>query len=929
MSDAFADLWKSTAPAKPAPQKLGSPAASVNNGVRRAQNDIFSMLSTSSTPTHSRPITPNTKQAPQKPPPPSSSGGDAFSGLLGGKLGSNGTGTANMTIAERAQRAQMDKLRKPNTPSPGLSTGSAWDGLDSLASASSLSTTPMTTNVSIMDDDWGFGPAPVATEKSPAPVMQPAVLLDEKDDWEFGLGQQSTLSTTSSSKPTTPIPISHALWDDFASSNPSPPARFSSPSVDFDFGDRADNDILGDLGRPVSTIPSKPSTPHMPDRETSPASLTPMPRQPQQRSSSPPPHILGQLIEMGFSITQSRAALADAYSDGTWNVQAAIDGLLASTGGAEGSSRTASPSPARPPRRRPTDRDDRAASPRQPPQERTATPTSQSDLLARTTELGFSLFKNAERAWLQSKEKVQKVYEEHISGEEVKSERQSARPDRVRPKWMQGREDPEDAGPKPVRQRDDSQQLWQNDGSHGRDDGWVDGSGAFQDDGDGEPPNASAPKKAPSPQPTPLMGDLFSDNLAKPRRVSPSRQGTARARTTAPPVALVPPSAALLPRQHATISPTALRTSQAHASTAQEKVALGQYAAAASAYTLAVDALPAGHVLLVPLLNMRAFARLKEGDFRGAEADAADIESIAREGGRAFGAERVIVDGVTIDVGAAVIEAWKRRAEALEGREKWGDAGRDWERVGGAAWAKKADRDEGVRGAGRCRRMANPASATPVVALVAPKPKSKSPPALAGPPSDAVTKFREAVSAQEEEDLAKHQLKDTVDGKLIAWKGGKETNIRALLASLDTVLWPELGLQSSGMKDLVTPGQVKVRYVKAIAKLHPDKAAQATFKSIKSVVPLLDRILVQRFKPDTKTASGIFLPASATSSPLPEATVIAVGPGAPNKEGTIVPTAVKAGDRVLLPGWGGNSFKVGDEEYFLFKDSEILAKIQE
>ncbi|KAG1851532.1 chaperonin 10-like protein [Suillus tomentosus] len=106
-------------------------------------------------------------------------------------------------------------------------------------------------------------------------------------------------------------------------------------------------------------------------------------------------------------------------------------------------------------------------------------------------------------------------------------------------------------------------------------------------------------------------------------------------------------------------------------------------------------------------------------------------------------------------------------------------------------------------------------------------------------------------------------------------------------------------------------------------------AAQATFKTIKAVIPLLDRVLVQRFKPETKTASGIFLPSSSTTTPLPEATVIAVGPGAPNKDGDVVPTQVKAGDRVLLPGWGGNSIKVGEEEYFLFKDSEILAKIKE
>ncbi|KAK4684033.1 chaperonin GroES, partial [Tremellales sp. Uapishka_1] len=103
----------------------------------------------------------------------------------------------------------------------------------------------------------------------------------------------------------------------------------------------------------------------------------------------------------------------------------------------------------------------------------------------------------------------------------------------------------------------------------------------------------------------------------------------------------------------------------------------------------------------------------------------------------------------------------------------------------------------------------------------------------------------------------------------------------------------------------------------------------ATFKSIRSLQPLLDRVLVQRFKAETKTATGIFLPSSSTSSPLPEATVIAVGPGAPNKEGVVSPVSVNVGDRVLLPGWGGSPIKLGDEEYHLFKDSEILAKITE
>ncbi|PWN30989.1 putative heat shock protein 10 [Jaminaea rosea] len=105
--------------------------------------------------------------------------------------------------------------------------------------------------------------------------------------------------------------------------------------------------------------------------------------------------------------------------------------------------------------------------------------------------------------------------------------------------------------------------------------------------------------------------------------------------------------------------------------------------------------------------------------------------------------------------------------------------------------------------------------------------------------------------------------------------------------------------------------------------------ASSTIRSITSVKPLLDRVLLQRFKPETKTSSGLFLPSSATSSPLPEASVIATGPGAPNKDGVIQPLSVKTGDKVLLPSWGGQSIKVGDEEYLLVKDSEILAKINE
>ncbi|KAK0938682.1 mitochondrial heat shock protein Hsp10 [Friedmanniomyces endolithicus] len=108
---------------------------------------------------------------------------------------------------------------------------------------------------------------------------------------------------------------------------------------------------------------------------------------------------------------------------------------------------------------------------------------------------------------------------------------------------------------------------------------------------------------------------------------------------------------------------------------------------------------------------------------------------------------------------------------------------------------------------------------------------------------------------------------------------------------------------------------------------HPNTMASA-LRSIKSLAPLLDRVLVQRVKADVKTAGGIFLPESAQKE-LNQANVLAVGPGAMDKKGNRLPMGVATGDKVLIPQYGGSPIKVGEEEYSLFRDSEILAKINE
>lgn len=56
------------------------------------------------------------------------------------------------------------------------------------------------------------------------------------------------------------------------------------------------------------------------------------------------------------------------------------------------------------------------------------------------------------------------------------------------------------------------------------------------------------------------------------------------------------------------------------------------------------------------------------------------------------------------------------------------------------------------------------------------------------------------------------------------------------------------------------------------------------------------------------------------------ATVVAVGPGARNNTGQFVPCSVKAGDKVLLPEYGGNKIEIDNKEYYLFRDADILGK---
>lgn len=93
------------------------------------------------------------------------------------------------------------------------------------------------------------------------------------------------------------------------------------------------------------------------------------------------------------------------------------------------------------------------------------------------------------------------------------------------------------------------------------------------------------------------------------------------------------------------------------------------------------------------------------------------------------------------------------------------------------------------------------------------------------------------------------------------------------------------------------------------------------------ITPLFDNILVKPLEPEAKTASGIILPDSAKDKPQ-IGVVKAVGKGR-EKGGKLIPMVVKTGEKVMYKKWGGNEVKVGNEEWMIVEQKDILAIVGE
>ena len=91
--------------------------------------------------------------------------------------------------------------------------------------------------------------------------------------------------------------------------------------------------------------------------------------------------------------------------------------------------------------------------------------------------------------------------------------------------------------------------------------------------------------------------------------------------------------------------------------------------------------------------------------------------------------------------------------------------------------------------------------------------------------------------------------------------------------------------------------------------------------------PLHDRVVVRRVEGESKTAGGIIIPDTAAEKPQ-QGEVLAVGPGAREESGKLIPLDVKKGDKVLFGKWSGTEVKIDGQDLLIMKESDIMGVLE-
>jgi chaperonin GroES len=86
-------------------------------------------------------------------------------------------------------------------------------------------------------------------------------------------------------------------------------------------------------------------------------------------------------------------------------------------------------------------------------------------------------------------------------------------------------------------------------------------------------------------------------------------------------------------------------------------------------------------------------------------------------------------------------------------------------------------------------------------------------------------------------------------------------------------------------------------------------------------------VVVRRLDAEAKTKGGIIIPDTAKEKPQ-EGEIVAVGPGARDEKGKLVPIDLKKGDKILFGKWSGSEIKLDGEELLIMKESDVMGVIE-
>lgn len=817
------------------------------------------------------------KQASTKP-----AGMDSFSNLA--KFGPAKT-ASNLTLAERQAQLEVERKKKEEEKrrqqEAAFGNGAFWDSLGNRGATPGTTPSPaLTTGASPLkggasnDDDDLFAAfnkdtkVDSASHYPPPPDSRkttPANTLDLSDPSAWGSAPKSSGGGgLAAEDDDDPFGLNEMKPNRSTASASAPPPQQTD-----------DDDFLGDLARPVEEIrrqqeasrpkpqPGKPiegdESSSSSDDEPPPAARRPTPRR--QASSQGQgddfDRAVAQLVDYGFAPDDARRGITESGA-GT-NVQAVANWLLddahrKAKAQAQGKNHQSAPS-----------QPERRTGSRSPA-------NGTEDLTKTASAVGNTLFKTANSLWKTGSKKVQQAYADF---------QQDGDPNQ--PRWMkeaqaaQARPPARATGSTDEASMLDSERPTRQPRSGSRQP--QDGRTASQQSRGQPPSQPSSSRSSPAPrwqqQPAPpapfdsktrlnrlAADDDISAYSSPNRRRRPAPQAESK-RTEPEPDLLfgseAPRQTQTLPqrpaqrtpqqqqqqqqparrpqpkpstpapqrpaRQIPAISPDALQTSTKHRQAGTAHFKRGDYASAHASYSSSLSTIPPQHPLLIVLLTNRALTALKTGEPKQAVEDAEQAVLLIGPG-KGQG-ETVAVRGdngqdENRDMKDLFGKALSRKAEALEQMEKWSDAGGVWQQcveagVGGP---------NAIKGRQRCQAALapkpKPAARKPAAAPRRPPPSATASLAPAKS-SEAVTRLREANEAAAKEDDEKFALSESVDARVSAWRDGKRENLRALLGSMDNVLWANSGWKKVSMADLVMANKVKINYMKAIAKTHPDK----------------------------------------------------------------------------------------------------------